>query len=206
MPAYNEEATVASVVAPLVEAGVFDRVLVVCDGCRDRTADAARAAGAEVLELTPNRGKGGALRAGIDATRSDYVAFFDADLLHFTADHARQLVAAAFASPDVSMVCGLRDYGPVWNQLQVALPEITGERVVRRDVLAAVPPEFWQGFRIEAGINASAYHRGRVEKVVLSGLKIVPKWHKVGLQKGLEDGAKMMVEVVKALGEAQGIR
>lgn len=38
-------------------------VLVVDDGSSDDTADVARAAGARVLSLTPNRGKGAALKA-----------------------------------------------------------------------------------------------------------------------------------------------
>jgi len=204
VPAYNEEKTIADVVRPLLESGAFTRVLVVSDGSSDRTADVAHAAGADVLTLFPNRRKGGAMLAGVQATQGDQVAFFDADLIGLTADHVRQLVAAA-ADPGVSMVCGLRDYGDVWNRLQVALPEITGERVVRRSVLECVPLEFWSGFRIEAAINVCAKRQGRTEKIVMRGLKMVPKWHKVGPKRGIEDAARMMVEVVQALAQAERI-
>lgn len=204
VPAFNEEKTIAGVVAPLLESHAFTRVLVVSDGSTDRTEEVARAAGAEVLVLHPNRRKGGAMLAGVQATESDLVAFFDADLLGLTAAHARQFVALA-EEPGVSMVCGLRDYDGVWGQLQRALPPITGERVVRRRVLDRVPTGFWVGFRIEAAINVLAKRQGRVESVTLTGLKMVPKWHKVGAKRGIEDATRMMIEVMKALAEAEHI-
>lgn len=61
VPAHNEGPRIGAVVRALVAQGL--PVLVVDDGSSDDTADAARAAGARVLSLTPNRGKGAALKA-----------------------------------------------------------------------------------------------------------------------------------------------
>src|SRR5690606_28251455 len=56
-------------------------VVVVDDGSGDRTAAAARAAGADQVLVQPvNRGKGAAVRAGVLAARGRTVAFTDADL------------------------------------------------------------------------------------------------------------------------------
>jgi dolichyl-phosphate beta-glucosyltransferase len=56
-------------------------VVVVDDGSDDGTADAARAAGADVVvRYEPNRGKGAAVRAGVLAAHGRTVAFTDADL------------------------------------------------------------------------------------------------------------------------------
>jgi glycosyltransferase involved in cell wall biosynthesis len=58
-------------------------IVVVDDGSGDGTADAARAAGADqVIELPQNRGKGGAVRAGVLAANGRTVAFTDADLAY----------------------------------------------------------------------------------------------------------------------------
>lgn len=62
IPAFNEEATVASVVAQVRAAGF--PVLVVDDGSRDRTHEEAFGAGANVVRLPTNLGVGGALRCG----------------------------------------------------------------------------------------------------------------------------------------------
>lgn len=63
IPAHDEEQRVGPVVARTKRH--VDVVLVVDDGSKDRTAAVAREAGAEVMTLNPNRGKGGALRAGL---------------------------------------------------------------------------------------------------------------------------------------------
>ena len=62
IPAFNEEASVASVVTQILEHGY--PVLVVDDGSIDRTSQCAEQAGAIVLKLPVNLGVGGALRCG----------------------------------------------------------------------------------------------------------------------------------------------
>jgi glycosyltransferase involved in cell wall biosynthesis len=84
LPAHDEEATVAAVVArvPARVAGRRVECLVVDDGSGDRTAERAAAAGATVLSLPANRGLGAAVRLGL-ATAVERgaaaVAFCDAD-------------------------------------------------------------------------------------------------------------------------------
>jgi glycosyltransferase involved in cell wall biosynthesis len=80
IPAYDEEATVASVVRVALAAAVGP-VVVVDDGSSDATAAAARAAGADVLRLETNAGKGGALAAAARARDEAVVVLLDADLL-----------------------------------------------------------------------------------------------------------------------------
>jgi glycosyltransferase involved in cell wall biosynthesis len=62
VPAYDAESTVADVVEATRR--VLPEVVVVDDGSSDHTATVARGAGAVVLRLDSNGGKGAALRAG----------------------------------------------------------------------------------------------------------------------------------------------
>jgi glycosyltransferase involved in cell wall biosynthesis len=64
VPCYNEEATIATVVADFRAQEHVDRVLVVDNNSRDGSGAAARDAGAEVL-LETAQGYGAALRAGL---------------------------------------------------------------------------------------------------------------------------------------------
>ena len=87
IPAYNEEhrlgGTLAAVLAFLEQRGDSSEVLVVDDGSTDGTAQAAtrfRSAGVELVRLQRNRGKGAAVRAGVLATRGDWILVSDADL------------------------------------------------------------------------------------------------------------------------------
>jgi len=69
-PAFNEELKIGHVVARTPREAV-DCVLVVDDGSTDRTAEVARAGGAEVLSLPKVVGVGAALRAGLDYARQE---------------------------------------------------------------------------------------------------------------------------------------
>jgi glycosyltransferase involved in cell wall biosynthesis len=85
VPAWNEEESVGSVVADLVQAVPYADVLVVNDGSTDQTSSVARKAGAQVLDLPVNLGVGGAMRAGYKyAYRNGYAraAQHDADGQH----------------------------------------------------------------------------------------------------------------------------
>ena len=84
IPAYNEEPTVAGVVAeiPRDAAGLKLEVIVVVDGARDATASKAAGAGALVCEVPVNRGQGAALRLGYWLARARgarVIATIDAD-------------------------------------------------------------------------------------------------------------------------------
>jgi hypothetical protein len=84
IPAYNEEPTVASVVAaiPEVIAGERAEVIVVVDGAEDATAAEAASAGALVCDIPVNRGQGTVYWLGYWLARqrgAEVIATIDAD-------------------------------------------------------------------------------------------------------------------------------
>ncbi|GAB2919460.1 glycosyltransferase family 2 protein [Rhodococcus aerolatus] len=111
LPALNEQASVAAVVAEVSHAWPSAEVLVVDDGSTDATAAVAAAAGARVLSLPFNLGVGGAMRAAFRyAVREgfDTVVQVDADGQHDPAEIGA-LLEAAEAGADV--VVGARFAG-----------------------------------------------------------------------------------------------
>ena len=111
VPAFNEEASLGSLLAEIRAALPGVKVLVVSDGSKDRTVAVARAGGAEVLDLPHNLGVGGAVQAGFQhALRSGFlhVLRLDGDGQHPPAE-ARKLVAAMLERP-TDLVVGTR-YG-----------------------------------------------------------------------------------------------
>lgn len=81
VPAKDRADSVAATVSALRGVTGVDEVVVVDDGSGDATAEAARAAGARVVSLAENQGKGGAVRAGVLATHHAGVyLLIDADL------------------------------------------------------------------------------------------------------------------------------
>lgn len=83
IPAYNEARTIGSVVLETLP--YVDTVIVVDDGSDDRTAAISESAGAEVISLGPNQGKGAALKAGFERAmdyRASVIVTLDADGQH----------------------------------------------------------------------------------------------------------------------------
>jgi glycosyltransferase involved in cell wall biosynthesis len=83
IPAYNEAGAVGETVnricAALSKLPTRFEVIVVDDGSADGTRTAAELSGAVVLSSAENGGYGSALKRGMAASQSDYVAIIDAD-------------------------------------------------------------------------------------------------------------------------------
>jgi glycosyltransferase involved in cell wall biosynthesis len=204
IPARNEETTVGDVVRAACGARGVGRVVVVDDGSTDGTAAAAQAAGASVVSTrlagdTVNTGdKGRALEAGVEATSSDVLIFFDADILGTLPVHFETLAGPVLGGTAV-LSCGIVDYG--WKSpFFLRLPPITGLRAVKREVFAAIPPENRNGFRIEIMIN-EVVARCRLPSTirVLSGLAHRSKIDKVGWRRGLPSHLAMTAELLGCL-------
>lgn len=169
MPAHNEaERIAASVTAARSVRGV-DRVIVIDDGSSDDTAGIAAAAGAEVIVMPANVGKGGAMQAGLDTVRddADILVLLDADL-GTTAAEAELLIAPVRAdSADMTiavlprpagsggfgLVKGLakRGISAMGNGFDSLAP-LSGQRALGRAAWQAAEP-FASGYGAEVALT-----------------------------------------------------
>ena len=79
VPCLDEERAIGPLVRSVLDRlDPGDRVIIVDNGSRDRTAEVARAAGAEVV-FEPRRGYGRACRAGVLAAHDGIAVFLDGD-------------------------------------------------------------------------------------------------------------------------------
>ncbi|MFH1253559.1 MAG: glycosyltransferase [Candidatus Uhrbacteria bacterium] len=198
IPAFNEELTVGEVVRVVKSSPLVDDVLVVSDGSTDNTVLVARAAGARILALPNNYGKGAAMRLGVLDTNTPIILFLDADLKGFTTDHIERLVWPVITGAR-AMNAAQRDRG--WlNPIVRYLPLISGERAMKRELFLDIPEEYIQGFMVEIALNyVCRVKKLRFGSVLMPGLSIRRKYEKVGWSKGLQQYLRMTGQAIKAM-------
>jgi glycosyltransferase involved in cell wall biosynthesis len=89
IPAFNEAASLRSVVAALRGEATWHEVMVIDDGSTDATAAEASAAGARVIRHPYNKGNGAAVKTGVRAATGRFILIADADGQHRPTDAAR---------------------------------------------------------------------------------------------------------------------
>jgi glycosyltransferase involved in cell wall biosynthesis len=173
IPAYNEEERIAATIRAVKSIPLEVQVMVVNDGSTDNTSRLAREQGVEVVDLRPNRGKGGAMNAAVPMLDSDIVAFIDGDLGESAAEAYKiiepvlneqcDLCIAAFPPPTKKGGFGLvkgtaakaiRNAG----NMEVTAP-LSGQRAMTREVLLAVTP-FEEAYGVELGMSIKALRKG----------------------------------------------
>lgn len=196
IPALDEATTIASVIA-VARGAAVGPVVVIDDGSKDGTADAAAAAGAEVVRLETNRGKGGALAAGARARREAVVVLLDADLTGLRPKHVRALAQPVVAGR-ADMTRGVFVGGRWATALaQRLLPILNGQRALLREGLLAVPGLAESRYGVEIAIAEHAKSEGWVtQDVALPGVSQVVKEEKRGLLRGFLVRLRMYAEIL----------
>lgn len=173
IPAFNEEKYIFDTVRAVLTIPEIEDVLVVDDGSLDDTAGAARRAGARVLSLPANGGKGEALNRGAAKIDAEVVVLLDADL-GSTAGEARRLIIpvlegwADLAIASFPESCRKGGFGLVkrlagtgiklFTGLETKSP-LSGQRAMTREVLRRVTP-FAAGFGVEVALTIKAARAG----------------------------------------------
>ena len=194
IPAYNEAQTVAEVVR--VALLLTPDVTVASDGSSDDTAEVARTAGAKVVELRPNAGKGPALHAALKATSAEYVLMLDADLLGLTLAHLNILLGPVLAGR-LDMSIGIFEGGGLMTDLGNKLtPHLSGQRACRRAWLLQGPGLGEERWPEPAITDALKRGGARWDYVELPGLAQVMKEEKRGFWRGVGYRSKMYVDLL----------
>jgi polyisoprenyl-phosphate glycosyltransferase len=200
IPAYNEEKTVGQVLAVLKENPLIKKVIVVSDGSTDNTVDVSKSYGVEVVELSENRGKGGALKAGLDNFKAEVVLFLDADLIGLTQKHVHNLLEPVI-NDEADMTIGIFEKGRIATDFaQKMAPYLSGQRALKFSLLEQISDLDVARFGVEIALNRFMESSEiRVKEVALKDMSHVMKEEKMGVWKGMAARMKMYWEIIKYL-------
>jgi len=82
VPAYNEEASIKDTIRNIKKNAPKCKIIVVDDASRDKTKDIAKKEKVKVISHNLNKGYGAALKTGMFAAKTKYIAFLDADMTY----------------------------------------------------------------------------------------------------------------------------
>lgn len=199
IPAYNEEQTIGSVLEVLVKISYINEIIVVSDGSTDATVQVA--AGFEkvlVVDLLVNRGKGGAVKAGLERTSAGVILILDADLIGLSTAHVKSLLEPVLKG-EALMAVGIFEKGRAATDLaQKVAPFLSGQRALKRELLQNISDLDLTRFGIEVALHSFVTENEITTEIVqLPDLSHVMKEEKLGLLKGLSARAKMYWEIIR---------
>lgn len=211
IPCHNEAATVATVIADFARTLPHARIVVVDNASKDKTSQAAAAAGARVL-FEPRLGKGFAVLCGLRSeSDAEYFLIVDGDDT-YPADRAPDLIAAAASGAD--MVIGTRQVDATngafrsghsfGNQLFVWLVRLlfglrtrdlfSGYRVLTRRFLENAPL-IAKGFEVEAELSLQA----KVQELPVAEVPVSYRPRRAGSDSKLRtfrDGYQVLIAIL----------
>lgn len=217
IPAYQAAASIGVTVRAVGNLAQVQEIWVVDDGSRDSTAVAARAAGAGVVCLPRNQGKGTALNRAAPLVQGDIVLFLDADLGASAAAAGRLIEAVTGGQADLAvarfppnqpggglgLVKELASRGLYYYTGRHFQAPLSGQRAMKRETMLRLLP-FAPGFGVEIAMTIKAFRLG-LRVVELE----VPMTHRVTGRNlaGFYHRGRQFVHVIRALaGELNGSR
>jgi glycosyltransferase involved in cell wall biosynthesis len=170
--AYNEADRIAATVQATKKIHGVSRVLVVDDGSGDGTASVAAEAGAEVLGLKRNLGKGKALECAMGDVTEDIILFLDGDLGECAVDAAlilepvlkgmADMAIADFPKPakagGIGLAKGLGRWGIKRFTGQTMREPLSGQRAVKSALVKDLT--FESGYGLEVGLSIDILKQG----------------------------------------------
>ncbi|RJQ41313.1 MAG: glycosyltransferase family 2 protein [Nitrospiraceae bacterium] len=173
IPAFNEEQYIFETVTAIKKIPEVGEIIVIDDASADNTARLAANAGALVISLPENCGKGGALNKGMEIAKGDIIALVDGDVGR-TAAEVRKLIDPVLAGRadmviakfpkarkkgGFGLVKGLARKGIKLFTGLVMLAPLSGQRVMKREI-AQMLGGFESGYGVEVGMTIDVARKG----------------------------------------------
>lgn len=218
VPVFNESGTVSGTVERLRETGMPMQIILVDDGSDDGTSEAVDEFGGEedvvVLHHEKNRGKGAAIRTGIESAAGDVIVIQDADREYEPSDFRYLLQPILAGEADIAYGTRYghcdRQLSPWWHQavnnlittlaslaVGIRLSDVeTCYKMAPRKHFEAIHSELRESrFGIEIELTARWARRGL--RFTERPIRYHHRWYDEGKKIGWRDGVRALWCIAK---------
>ena len=167
--AYNEENTITNILKDVCELHLFNEVIVINDGSKDKTGklikELKKTIDIKDAHLLTNRGKGFAMAKGVEMASNEYLVFIDADLSNFTLTHAHELLNPVLTG-EADMVLGQPTKTLIHPEIN-PFRNFAGQRALKKEgVLPIIERMRTTGYGVETLINMQYRAANKVVRYV----------------------------------------
>lgn len=164
IPAYNEAIHIGSLIDVLFQVKTLTQIIVVDDGSTDDTPDVVRSLykrdeRIQLVCLSANQGKGGAMLAGAQVSDNDLIVFLDADLIGLHPENVLALIELV-SNGTSSMTLGIFTQGRLQTDLTHWLTLfLSGQRCLRWSRFQSTPDLALYRWGVEAALVLHAWQK-----------------------------------------------
>lgn len=206
VPSYNEAKRVGKVIEEILKIKEVGELILVDDGSVDNTKIKIQKYKADprfiYIRHSRNKGKGQALKTGVERAKNEVIQFLDADLMNITHDKIRKIALPVLKDEvDVSRGAFTRRRGRVTEyavkpMMAILFPNmyfsqpISGQICSKKEFLKTV--DFESRYGVDIGILFDAIESGqRIIEVNIGKLK-----HKANTEEVIRDMSKQVLETM----------
>ena len=200
VPAYNEESRIEKVIIPALKTDMLSNIIVVDDGSEDLTSKVVSKYDVDLIKLSKNIGKTGAVKEGIRYCKehSDIIVLLDADLIGLTPSHIKELILPV-VEENIDMTIGIFKSGRYITDLaQTIAPNLSGQRAIKTSIANEILDLEISGYAIEVALSKLTKDNNlKVKNVIWRNVSHRTKEEKIGLAKGVIWRIKMYKDIIK---------
>jgi glycosyltransferase involved in cell wall biosynthesis len=211
IPVFNEAGKVGRVLETLRYVDRISEIIVVDDGSTDSSMEeinlaAQSDARLRLVQNSINRGKGQAIFAGWQSTKSSYLLLLDGDLYGLNPGHVQDLMKPVLDN-QADMAIGQFKKGNWASDFSHwVTPWLSGQRSLRANLLGQVSSRAAEGYGFETALTVAARQFGWLcTRVSLLGVWHLPSEARRGFWTGSSNRASMYGQIASAWYQAGGL-
>jgi len=197
VPFRNEKQRIGEVLTQLLKVKNISEIICVDGMSSDGGGEYIRShfPSIQLITLTNNMGKTGAVQEGLKVAKGEYILFFDADLKGIIPQEVDSVLETVVNDSSIDMVVFSRNTPRLITKINRFDLIYTGERILKKSDLSLILQSGVSQFQLEIAINTFMMRNKKNIFYFSASHMNLPKTGKFGLISGIAEDLKMFWQV-----------